>query len=544
MSSKKNTEHIQVNVLLWGKRIGVLTWDDTANLAVFQPTPEFNDFGFEVSPISHRRIIGGKEMTARYGLSGDKYQGLPPFIADSLPDDWGNRLFDQWLSENSMPSIRSNTLYKLSFIGKRGMGALEFVPELEPDNEEQGFSVNVKELKDLAIDIYRGRQVQSLPAKEKLTLKRLVQLGTSAGGKHPKGIIAISDKTGEIRSGQVNLPEEFRYYIVKFKEDPDIPTSEIELVYSQMAREAGIEMMPCRLLNVEGENHFLTERFDRQDGRKIYKNSLAAITPGASDYTNLFRLCETMRLPEGTREKMFRQMAFNFAAGISDDHDKNFSFLMDERGHWRLSPAYDLMFTSNIWENGSADIHCLGVSGKRVHVTLQDLAEFGNDFDIHDVNGILEDVCKATARFRHLCTTNGIPDEWPDRIDEALDAIFPERKRYKPRLSKQDVADLASMGLDEGRIARLEKNGILHVSRKPYRAVSSWDTNDVPAIKVSWNLEFLDGTVFIASGKSKMKIPLRQAVADTTIMDKLVRQAAKQNPENMKETDKKPHPKK
>lgn len=416
-----------VDVRLWGITVGKLQWDSEKDLAVFQFSKEYIDSKYNLCPVRHRRGTDGSVRAIPfYGNPGDKYQGLPEFIADSLPDSWGNTLFDKWLSENNISSVRSNALLKLSFIGKRAMGALEFYPEAHDETLPDDSPLNIASLRDLAIKVYTDRDRAVIQDKEKENMKRLILLGTSAGGKHPKGVIAINSKTGEIRSGQVELPEEFRYFIIKFKEDIEVPTSEIEMVYYEMAVAAGIEMTYCELKEIEGTQHFMTERFDRVNGRKLFTQTMAAMIPDGNDYMHLFFLCDTLNLPYKDKENLFRRMVFNHAAGITDDHNKNFSFIMDDNGTWRLSPAYDVMFTANIWENGSASVHAIGLAGKRSHVTLQDFIEFGEDYGIEKPEYIVREVYDAVSQFRERCLKYNIPEDWINRIETTLKEIHPE----------------------------------------------------------------------------------------------------------------------
>jgi len=63
--------------------------------------------------------------------------------------------------------------------------------------------------------------------------------------RSPKAVVAYNPRTEEFRSGQVDLPEDFKHYIIKFKEDAMSPTTEIEMIYHEMAKDAGITMSPC-----------------------------------------------------------------------------------------------------------------------------------------------------------------------------------------------------------------------------------------------------------------------------------------------------------
>ncbi|MBE6250490.1 MAG: type II toxin-antitoxin system HipA family toxin [Bacteroidales bacterium] len=416
-----------VDVRLWDISIGKLRWDNEKDLAVFQFSKEYIASKYNLCPVRHRRNSDGSVRAIPfYGNPGEKYQGLPEFIADSLPDSWGNTLFDKWMSENNISSVRSNSLLKLSFMGRRAMGALEFYPEVYDENDTEQTPLNIVSLRDLAIKVYMDRERAVIQDKEKETMKRLILLGTSAGGKHPKGVVAINKMTGEIRSGQVSPSKDFRYFIIKFKEDLKVPTSEIEMVYHEMAVDAGINMTYCELKEIDGTRHFMTERFDRVDGKKLFTQTMAAIIPDGNDYMHLFFLCETLNLPYEDKENLFRRMVFNHVAGVTDDHNKNFSFIMDESGTWRLSPAYDVMFTANIWENGSASVHALGLAGKRSHVTFKDLVEFGEDYGIKKPEKIVKEVYASVSQFRERCHKYNVDEFWINRIEMTLKEIHPD----------------------------------------------------------------------------------------------------------------------
>ena len=187
-----------------------------------------------------------------------------------------------------------------------------------------------------------------------------------------------------------------------------------------MAKEAGIDMMPSRLIEINGRRHFLTQRFDRRDGRKLLTQTMAALIPSASDYQNLFFLCRTLGLDESARIELFRRMCFNVFAGNTDDHNKNFSFIMHEDGHWELAPAYDITFTSDIWKRSDDDIHSLGIYSKRCYFSEQDLISFGEDFEIPEPKTILEEVKNAVSKFSIMAQENGIPQNWIDGISEVL----------------------------------------------------------------------------------------------------------------------------
>lgn len=322
--------YIKVN--LWGQEIGRLVWDSSTRRTYFMYNPEqmdkIPDIAPLLSPMKSRNIL-----LPIYGDDRPLYQGLPPFIADSLPDFWGNALFDKWVKDNKIPRNKVTPLYKLMFIGSRGMGALEYEPFATDLTHTR--AVDIKSLHDLSLKILEYRDNTVLDANEELTLQALLAVGTSAGGRQMKAIVAINDETGEIRSGQVNGLDGYDYYILKFG-DKSMPMAEIETAYYNMALSAGIEMEECRLLPVEGINHFLTKRFDRKNGEKIHLQTLAAINPDARSYEDLIATCRELSISESEIEKLFALMVFNIMANNTDDHNKNFSFLLEENGPWRM----------------------------------------------------------------------------------------------------------------------------------------------------------------------------------------------------------------
>ena len=287
-----------LKVKLWGKEIGRLVWDANTRRTYFMYNPDNSadipDVSPLLSPAATRNVL-----VPIFGDEHPIYQGLPPFIADSLPDSWGNTLFDRWVKDNKVPRNRVTPLYKLMFIGSRGMGALEYEPYASDLVHSR--AVDIKSLHEMSLKVLEERETVALNENEEPTMQTLLAVGTSAGGRQMKGIIAINDKTGEIRSGQSDGLEGFEYYILKFG-DKAMPTAEIEAAYHRMASLAGVEMEECRLFRAAGINHFLTKRFDRKNGKKLHMQTLAAINPEARSYEDLVATCRELSIPESQIE--------------------------------------------------------------------------------------------------------------------------------------------------------------------------------------------------------------------------------------------------
>ncbi len=411
-----------LKVMLWDREIGRLLWDTARRTTYFVYNPQMIGGKIDVAPL----VASVSSPLARLPIYANEeriYQNLPSFLADSLPDDWGNRLFEYWRSSQKIASGDITPIEKLSFIGSRGMGALEFVPEIESVSVIS--RVEVSALADLARRIFAQREEISIMPDDSLSMQSLIAVGTSAGGRQPKAIIAINSESGEIRSGQTTPLAGFDYYVLKFG-DPDRSTAELEMVYYELATLAGIDMMPCRLMEVEGQQHFLTKRFDRRANEKLHVQTLAALYPKATDYDHLLWVCRKMRLSEVASEQVFRRMVFNILSNNTDDHNKNFSFLMDSTGKWSLAPAYDITYIFNYGGYLPQEDHCLSVNGKLTDIKKQDVLTLAENNGIRNPEGIIKEVAVALTQFRPLAKKHGVKQEWIGRIETTLNRHLAE----------------------------------------------------------------------------------------------------------------------
>ena len=401
-------------VKLWGEEIGRLALIPSENLIQFVFNPKLKDrpdFAPLLCP------VGKWNPLFPFISERDRlYQGLPPFIADSLPDSWGNSLFEKWRKKHKISITKDSPLFKLAFIGRRGMGALEYEPcatELEYSKD-----ISLKDLYSCSLDIALERE-SVIENIEDITFETLIAVGTSAGGRQMKAVIAINHQTGEIRSGQIAGLEGFEYYIIKF-EDNLVPSTEIEMAYYEMASSAGINMEECRILTIDGKDHFLTKRFDRRNGQKIHMQTLAAIDPEVRSYNELFNTCRKLGLSETEIAQLYRRMVFNILANNTDDHIKNFSFLLEKGGSWKLSPAYDLTFIFNKYGTGPELGQCISLYGKFDGITKQDLIEFAKENNIRGAEKIIAGVAEAIKTFPSLADKYHITDKWRFIIEHTL----------------------------------------------------------------------------------------------------------------------------
>lgn len=404
-------------VRLWGARIGAVSWDTDRELGAFEYAPEFLDSGIEVAPLT---LPLGPGIFEFPGLARETFHGLPGLLADSLPDKFGHRVIDAWLARTGRNPADFSPVDRLLYIGRRGMGALEFHPARA--GRGGSHAIDVGELTELANEILAERErfhtdLDGEDKERREAINDILQVGVSAGGARAKAIVAWHPGTGEVRSGQVPAPAGFQYWLLKFdgishnrdKERLADPQGygQVEYAYHRMARAAGIDMPECRLLHENGRRHFMARRFDRtDDGDRLHMLSLCGIAhldynqAGAHGYEQAFGVIERLALGKDAVEEQFRRMLFNVAARNQDDHTKNIAFLMNRRGRWSLSPAFDLTLAYNPrgrWTNR----HQMSINGKREGFTRDDLMAVAERFRITRprAKAIIGDVLEAVARW-------------------------------------------------------------------------------------------------------------------------------------------------
>lgn len=374
-------------VYLWGTRVGIIHQDLDKPYASFEYNGDFLKSGIEISPI----MMPLSNIVYEFPLlSGEPFFGMPGLVVDSLPDTFGNKVIEQWLASRGKSIKDFTAIDRLCYMGKRGMGALEYVPassEISDINE----NINVSEMVKFASDVLNQRESVTLNAQGALTYSQLVQVGSSAGGARAKALIAWNEKTNEIKSGQLVLDKDYDFWLMKFDNVSkngdhgleDVPEyTLIEYAYYKMALDAGIRMNECRIYSNAGENHFMTKRFDRVNGKKIHMQSLGAMAhisyqePRLCSYEMAAGYMREMKLPMIDIEQFFSRMVFNCVAVNQDDHVKNISFLMDRSGKWRLSPAYDITYSYDL-TNKWLSAHQMTINGKKSDISLTDLLVVG-----------------------------------------------------------------------------------------------------------------------------------------------------------------------
>lgn len=422
-----------VNITLWDEKVAVIAWNKNLEVGVIEFYDSFIKKELDIAPIMMplKDLKRGERIFSFSNLKNKTFKGLPGLIADVLPDDYGNSIIDEWFASKGK-LVESSPLDRLCYIGKRGMGALEFEPANTDNQLNTSSNIEIKELVDLATHILEKRINFSKKLEQNNeTLFDILRVGTSAGGARPKAIIAYNDKTKEVRSGQVIAPQGFGYWLLKFDgvqgefiKDNPLGIGRIEYSYYKMALDCGINMTESRLL-IDGEQaHFMTKRFDRtENGEKLLTQTLCGIAHYDRDerysYEQLFMVMRKLNLDYLDFEQLYRRMIFNVIARNHDDHTKNHSFIMDKNGKWSLSPAYDLCYSyspSGQWTSK----HQMSINGKRENFSFEDLLKVGIEQGIKKPKQIIEKLKNIVSNWSVYAEDNMVNIEFLKEIDKNL----------------------------------------------------------------------------------------------------------------------------
>jgi len=425
-------------VKIWGELVGAVAWDEATGYATFEYDPKFKAKGWDLAPM-HMPVSGS---TSSFRFSAlrkksdpalDTFRGLPGLLADVLPDRYGNELINLWLAQNGRPLNSMNPVETLCFIGTRGMGALEFEPTTLKENKRT-FSVEIESLVDIAQKMLTKKEafVTNLHEDEEKAMLDILRIGTSAGGARPKAVIAFNERTGEVKSGQTHAPRGFEHWLLKLDGVSDVQLGaskgygRVEMAYYHMAVACGIEMMPSRLLEENGRAHFMTKRFDREDGStKHHIQTFCAMKHfdynlvTSFSYEQLFQTLRELKLPYPDAEQLFRRMVFNVMARNCDDHTKNFAFRLKKDGKWELAPAYDVCHAYQPKHQWVSQ-HALSINGKRTHVTKDDLLTIGKSIKHKKAAETIEEISNTVSQWKTFADEVMVSPKLRDEIAATL----------------------------------------------------------------------------------------------------------------------------
>ena len=419
-------------VILWGSDIGAVSWLRDQEIGVFQYTPAFAKSNIEVAPFTMPLRAAPYQFPS---LDKETFKGLPGLLADSLPDKFGNTLIDAWLSRQGRDSSSFTPVERLCYTGNRGMGALEFKPLLS-EAPTSTRKVDIDALVSLANRVLDDRV--ALKGKfssddDQQVIEDILRVGTSAGGARAKAVLAWNEKTDEFRSGQAPSSPGFSQWLVKFdgihgNRDKELADPQgfgrIEYAYYLMACAAGIDMEACRLMEEGGRAHFMTKRFDRTPtNKKLHMQSFGAMMhynfndAGAHSYEQALQTIKQLGLSSHDVEQQIRRAIFNVLARNQDDHVKNIAFLMDPKGQWTLSPAFDVTYSYNPTGDWTSQ-HQMSLNGKRNDFKTEDLITFAaiGGMKKTNANFVIAEVANAVANWKQYALDAQISKKDIDRI--------------------------------------------------------------------------------------------------------------------------------
>lgn len=421
-----NTPVIEVRI--WGQRVGAVAPDPRLGCYVFAYDPAWRHSGIELAPLT-MPLADTQTTFAFPNLAEPSYHRLPGLLADALPDDFGNALIDAWMASKGVDKNTVTTLDRLAYMGKRGMGALEFKPA-RGAHRESVEPLQMQTLVEAARKVIQGDLSGDVHAQA--ALANIIRVGTSAGGARAKAVVTWNPQTQEIRSGQFEAAAGFEHWVLKFDgmgKDLELGGSadygRIEYAYHLMAKAAGIHMSECRLLEENGRAHFMTHRFDREvsgEGTlKHHVQTLCAIDHldykqrATHAYAQLFMVIAKLKLGDEANSQAFRRMVFNVMAKNCDDHSKNFAFRLKQGQTWELAPAYDLTHAHNpqgVWTYQ----HLLSVNGKFSNITRADLLQEADRFGVRRPLDLIADVQAALESWPRFAAEAGLGGKMVEAI--------------------------------------------------------------------------------------------------------------------------------
>lgn len=418
-------------IKLWGKRIGAVAWDEKQQLGFFEYDKKF--IAGKHNPAPLRMPLDSRVYSFSELRNTPTFKGIPGLLADSLPDRYGNELINIWLARNGRPENSLNPVELLCFIGSRGMGALEFEPSTftTQSNTQPLELSSLIEITRKLLENKKQFETQTNHDMQDVLLD-ILKMGTSAGGARPKAIIAYNKSTGMIRSGQSLQEPGYEHWLIKFDgiDDTQFGTTygygRVEMAYYKMATDAGLVMTESRLIEEGGRAHFMTKRFDRRNGNeKLHMQTLCAIQHydfskiNSYSYEQLFQTMRLLKLSYGEAEQLYRRMVFNVFARNCDDHTKNFAFLMEPDGKWKLSPAYDICHAfrpNSEWVSQ----HNLSINGKRKDFVKEDLLTVAKQNNICNPKAIINEVLETVAKWADYATQYKVSNQLAKAIDATI----------------------------------------------------------------------------------------------------------------------------
>ena len=421
--------------------VGAVSYNSDTRIGAFEYFPSFIKTGIELSPI---KMPLSKKIYTFPNIDHDTFKGLPGLIADSLPDDFGNAVMNAWIASQGKSTSDITPLQRLQYTGMRGMGALTYAPAFRRKNLNASQKIHIESLVSIAQDILNKREQFSVNLnnsgqEDTETMMSLISVGMSAGGARPKAVLAFNKDFSQVRSGQTDAPKDFTHYLMKFDGvsehnknteifgDP-LGYGAMEYTYHLLAKECGINMMPCHLLNEGDRQHFMTQRFDRNGNKKIHVQTLNGLEHvsykkiGSYSYAELLGTARKLNLTPDDAMQLFKRMVFNVVSRNHDDHAKNFGFILDDANNWQLAPAYDLAYSykpDSLWVSK----HWMTLNGKQDNFTRDDFYSFEKlspIFSKRKIDSIVDNTTEVVSTWSKRAKDQNVPKSLIKEINQNL----------------------------------------------------------------------------------------------------------------------------
>ena len=386
-----------IEVSLWGRHVGTIV-PKTATHYRFEYDETFIRSGIEIAPFE---IPLGRGEFSFLDRPASAFYGLPAVFADSLPDSFGNSVIDAWMERQNVMKASVTALDRLAYVGSRAMGALEYAPQRGP-RRDVNLAIRMKSVVEQSRHILNDRMERM---SGPMALKEIFRVGTSAGGAQAKAVVGWNPATDQFCIPFVDMPDGFEHWIVKITPDERPYLGVAEYRTYELAKTCGVDISESRLYELDGVQHFMTRRFDREGVKRHHVQTFRAMRARPPDvslemtsYGQLFETMVALGLGYDELAGMFRRMAFNVYSDETDDHSKNFSFLLKEGDSWHLAPAYDLTGgvppeapdgdSRRAWTN----CHAMSINGKQSNITDDDLLEVAARYSIGSAESILAEI--------------------------------------------------------------------------------------------------------------------------------------------------------
>ena len=421
--------------------VGAVSYDTDTQRGAFEYYPSFINTGIELSPI---KMPLAKNIYSFPQLDHATFKGLPGLIADSLPDDFGNTVMNAWIASQGKSTRDITPLQRLQYTGTRGMGALTYSPATKRKNLNASQPIHIESLVSIAQEVLDKREKFTVNLtkhgqEDKEAMMSLMSVGMSAGGARPKAVLAFNKDFSQVRSGQADAPAGFSHYLMKFDGvsehnknqetfgDP-MGYGAMEYTYSLLAKESGIDMMPCYLLNEGKRRHFITERFDRNGNDKIHVQTLNGLEHvsykqiGSYSYAELFSTARKLKLSPDDAMQIFKRMVFNVISRNHDDHAKNFGFILNKDHKWKLAPAYDLAYSYKP-DSHWVSKHWMTLNGKQDNFTRADFYSFETlspIFSKRKIDEVLNQTIEAVSKWDKYALAQAVPNSLIKEVSQNL----------------------------------------------------------------------------------------------------------------------------